>query len=164
MPKNPIASPDGNIRVLHVDDEPEQSEFLKLFVEEFDPGLEVESVISPVEALRLLEEESFDCVVSDYQMPGMDGVELARRIRETSDIPFIIYTGRGSEEVASEAFAAGVDDYLQKQVDPSHYEVLAKRIKMAVERSRAEGLYSAVVEGSRDAFSIMVGTTVVYAN
>jgi len=68
----------------------------------------------------------------------MDGMELARRIRETRDIPFIIYTGRGSEEVAEAAFAVGVDDYVRKEMDPSHYQMLVKRIRMAVYKHRVE--------------------------
>ena len=126
------------IRVLHVDDESDQRELVKIFLEKFYLGLQVESVSSGEEGLRLLEEQPFECVVSDHQMPVMDGIELARRIRMTSGIPFIIYTGRGSEEVASAAFVVGVDDYVRKESDPSHYEVLAKRVRAAVEKQKAE--------------------------
>ncbi|MEE8355616.1 MAG: response regulator, partial [Candidatus Bathyarchaeia archaeon] len=117
------------IRVLHVDDEETHLEYAKTFLEMADETFHIESVTSPEEALRLLESGTYDCVVSDFQMPIMDGVELARRVRETSDIPFILYTGRGSEEVAEAAFTVGIDDYLRKEVDPSHYRVLAKRIR-----------------------------------
>jgi PAS domain S-box-containing protein len=68
----------------------------------------------------------------------MDGVELAKQIRESSDIPIIMYTGKGSEEVASRAFSVGVDDYIRKEMDPSHYEVLARRIRAAVGAHRSE--------------------------
>ncbi|MFQ6053992.1 MAG: response regulator, partial [Candidatus Bathyarchaeia archaeon] len=110
----------------------------KRFIEKFDPAIQVEFVSSPDEAQRLLRERSFDCVVSDYQMPTMDGIELAIKIRETSDIPFIIYTGRGSEEVAEAAFEAGIDDYIRKEFEHSHYQVLVKRIRSTVEKHRAE--------------------------
>jgi len=133
----PSESP-GSIRVLHVDDDLNQLSFAKVFLESTDPGLHVVSVSSPNDTLNLLRKESFDCVVSDYQMPGLDGIELARRIREISDIPLIIYTGHGSEEVAEAAFTAGVDDYLRKEVNPSHYQVLAKRIRSAAEKHAAE--------------------------
>lgn len=109
----------------------------KLFLKRVDPSLQVESVSSPREAFRVLK-ESFDCIVSDYRMPEMDGIELAKKVRETSSIPFIIYTGHGSEEVAKEAFAAGIDDYLQKELDPGHYRVLARRIRMVIKKCRAE--------------------------
>lgn len=126
------------IRVLHVDDEEDQLMLGKRFLEKADPSLQVVYSTSPEEAISMLQEQSFDCVVSDYQMPNMNGIELAQKLRETSNIPFIIYTGRGSQEVAENAFAVGVDDYLRKEFDPSHYYVLAKRIKTAVEKHKAE--------------------------
>jgi len=150
--------------VLHIDDDANQLIFTKRFLEEVDPTMWVESVSSPEEALRLLQEQSFDCVVSDYVMPGLDGVELAREIRETSNIPIFIYTGKGSEEVAERAFAAGVDDYLRKELDPSHYQVLAKRIKHAVEKHRTENVYQHVLNESLDAIVILDGTRIVFAN
>ena len=122
----------SKIRVLHVDDEVNHLDYTKTFIERADESLQVESVASPEDALERLERETYDCVVSDFQMPNMDGIELARRIRETSDIPFIIYTGRGSEEVAEAAFTVGVDDYIRKEMNPSHYQVLARRIRSAV--------------------------------
>jgi len=109
-----------------------------MFLETADPTLQVESTISPENALKIVEEKPYDCVVSDYKMPGMNGIELAQQIRETSNIPFIIYTGRGSEEVAEAAFSAGVDDYLRKELEPSHYQVLVKRVRAAVEKFRAD--------------------------
>ena len=68
----------------------------------------------------------------------MDGITLAKKIRETSNIPIIIYTGRGSEEVAERAFEAGIDDYIRKENAPAHYQVLSKRIRHAVEKRRDE--------------------------
>jgi len=130
--------PQDTIHVLHVDDEFNQLILTKRFLEDADPAIQIESSPSPKEALRMLEHGSFDCIISDYVMMEMDGISLARLIREKSRIPFILFTGRGSEEVASEAFAAGVDDYLRKEIDPSHFRVLAKRVRTAVEKYRAE--------------------------
>jgi PAS domain S-box-containing protein len=104
----------------------------------FDPYLQIDFVSSPREALEKLEKEEYDCIISDYKMPEMDGIQLAIRIREESDVPFILYTGQGSEEVAEAAFAAGIDDYLRKEIEPAHYQVLARRIRAAVESYQAE--------------------------
>lgn len=134
MTQTQPSNPEDAIRVLHVDDERGQLKFTKSFVELSDSTIHMESVATPEAALRRLEEENFDCIVSDYQMPVLNGIELARRIRGFSDVPIIIYTGRGSEEVASKAFAAGIDDYMRKEIEPSHYEVLARRIRAAVEK------------------------------
>ena len=152
------------IRVLHVDDEPNTLRFCKMFLEMIDPSIRVVSSISPGEATGLLKERRFDCIVSDYQMPEEDGVEFARRVREESEVPFILYTGKGSEEVAEAAFSAGVDDYLRKELDPSSFQVLANRIRQVVKKHRIEELYRNVVEGSRDPIVIVVRTKIVYAN
>ena len=138
-PETPIGRPSEEvIRVLHVDDESIILKMAKLHLELIEPTLRMESTTSVTDALELLEKNRYDCILSDYRMPMMDGIEFARRVSERIDIPFIIYTGQGSEEVAQIAFEAGIDDYMKKEFDPSHYQVLAKRITAAVMRSRAE--------------------------
>ncbi len=155
----------GNIiRVLHVDDERDQLEFVKQFLEEFDPALRVKSASSPEEVQQLIQRETFDCIVSDYVFPGIDGLKLCSMLREQSQLPFILYTGKGSEEVVEKAFECGADDYIRKETDPSHYKVLAKRIRMAVEKRRAEKLSVLVLSESLEGISIIVGTKLVYAN
>ncbi len=116
------------LRVLHVDDDENQLLFTKIFLEKCDPSLIVKSESNPLKVFETLSEESFDCVVSDYQMEEMDGVLLTRRIRVESDVPIIIYTGRGSEEIEEVARAAGADAYVQKETDPVHYEGLYRQI------------------------------------
>jgi len=125
------------IYILHVDDEQDVLFFVKYFFEKIDPNIHVDSVSSPNEAIKIVLMNSYDCIVSDYKMPEMNGIELCKRIKKIIDIPFIIYTGWGSEEVAVKAFAVGVDDYFRKELDPNHYQVLAKRIKSVVEKSKA---------------------------
>jgi PAS domain S-box-containing protein len=152
------------MRVLHIDDDPDQVAVTKTYLESFNPGMEVVSSISTVDFQRMIETKEFDCVLCDYLMPEMNGIELCRLVRKTSDIPFIIYTGQGSEEVVPIAFAAGVDDYIRKEPGQSHYQVLAKRVRQAVEKYWVEGLYRKVLENSRDGIVIAQGTRLVYAN
>jgi CheY-like chemotaxis protein len=118
----------SKLRVLHLDDDLDQLMFTRLFLEECDPDLCIESVSVPSEAIRALGLVNYDCVVSDYQMDEMDGIVLTRRVRESSDVPIIIYTGRGSEEVEEVARAAGADGYVQKDIDPKHYRCLYEQI------------------------------------
>ena len=125
-------------RVLHVDDDPEFAELTATFLERDDDRFSVETVAGAGEALDRVTDDPPECIVSDYNMPGMDGIELLRTVRETyPELPFVLYTGRGSEAVASEAVSAGVTDYLQKRAGPEQYELLGNRIRNAV-RARAE--------------------------
>jgi len=126
------------IRVLHVDDDPSQLQIAKLILERTDPTLHVETAEDPLEALSRITHEQVDCIVTDYRMPDLNGIELATKIRKHTDAPIILYTGQGSEELAEEAFAVGVDDYIRKEPEPSHYQILAKRIRTAVDKHRAE--------------------------
>jgi PAS domain S-box-containing protein len=108
-------------------------------------------ISDPTKVIDTLSEEEFDCIISDYLMPYMNGIELASQVKINYDTPFILYTGQGSEEVASDAFEAGVDDYLRKEIDPSHYHVLIKRVLMAVERHQAQKMFRDIAEKSFDA-------------
>ena len=128
----------GAIRVLHVDDDPGLSEVTERFLERADDHITVESAADAEEGLRLLDDD-VDCVVSDYEMPGRNGVEFLRAVREEyPDLPFILFTGKGGETIASDAISAGVTDYLRKQSNTDHYELLANRVVDAVEGVRTE--------------------------
>ncbi|QLC35136.1 PAS domain S-box protein (plasmid) [Halarchaeum sp. CBA1220] len=127
------------IRVLHVDDDAALGELVATSLERVNDRLSVETVQSADAGLDALADAAFDCVVSDYDMPGRDGIEFLRVLRATHPrVPFILYTGKGSEEVASDAITAGASDYLQKEGSIDHYGVLANRIVTLVEHERAE--------------------------
>jgi len=128
------------IRVLHVDDEPDLAEVAGVYLEREKDAIDVETVTSAGDALdRLGRGPRIDCIVSDYDMPGMDGLALLDVVREEfPDLPFILFTGKGSEGIASEAISRGVTDYLRKQSGTDQYAVLANRITNVVHRHRAE--------------------------
>ena len=145
------------VRVLHIDDEEEQLMFAKMFLEEADGELDVVSVRSFGELLEKLD-DSVDCVVADYVMPGTDGMELCRAVKRSRPLPFILYTGRGSEVVAEAAFKSGVDDYVRKESDPSHYHLLARRIRSHAESYWAQSeqaRYQQRLEGLRGNFHLL---------
>jgi PAS domain S-box-containing protein len=126
------------IRILHVDDEPDFAETAARFVKREDNRVAVITETDASAGLDLLRDGDFDGVVSDYDMPTMDGLEFLTAVREEfSDLPFILFTGKGSEEIAAEAITAGVTDYIQKQTGTDQYKILANRLINAVERYHA---------------------------
>lgn len=126
------------VRVIHVDDEPAFADVVESFLERERGSFDVIFESDPEAALERLETENVQCVVSDYDMPQMDGLEFLDAVRDAhEDLPFILYTGNGSEQVAVEAISRGVTDYLQKQGGTEQYGLLANRIQNAVDQYRA---------------------------
>jgi PAS domain S-box-containing protein len=126
------------IHVLHVDDHPEVLNLTAEMLERGDDHFTVSTATSASEGLEWLSNHECDCVVSDYDMPGQNGLEFLKDVREEcADLPFILFTGQGSEEIASDAISAGVTDYLQKKRGSDQYKVLANRITNAVDHTRA---------------------------
>src|SRR5271157_543881 len=118
------------IKVLSVDDEPQLLEISKAFLENLN-GFDVETSPSAKEAIKRMRKTAFDAIVSDYQMPETDGIELLKSIRLCNDpIPFILFTGKGREDVVIEALNSGADYYLQKGGDPkAQFTELASMIE-----------------------------------
>ncbi len=133
-----MSHPAGSVRVLHVDDEPDFAELAAEFLEREDDRFTIDTATSAAEALELLSAEDYDCIVSDYDMPGRNGIDFLEEVREDDpDLPFLLFTGKGSEEIASEAISAGVSDYLQKHGGTDRYTLLANRIINAVSARRS---------------------------
>lgn len=127
------------VRVLHVDDDIEFLEVTSTFLEREDNRLAVETAADADGGLARLDDADVDCVISDFDMPSTNGIEFLNIVREQDyDLPFILFTGKGSEEVAGDAITAGVTDYLQKRPGTDQYTVLANRVVNAVSRARAE--------------------------
>jgi len=127
------------IRVLLVDDESALLEVSALFLQSAG-DITVTTVAGAPEAMQLLERERFDVIVSDYQMPVMDGIEFLTQVRRHfGQIPFILFTGRGREEIVILAIDRGADSYVQKGGEnKSQFAELAHKIRMAVKRRMAE--------------------------
>jgi DNA-binding NarL/FixJ family response regulator len=128
------------ISVLHVDDDAQFGDLVATYLEQIDDAISVSTETDPAAVLDVLQHDPVDCVVSDYQMPGMDGIELLEAVRAAyPNLPFVLFTGKGSEAVASEAIDAGVTTYLQKNGTET-YEILANRIQNAVCHHRSRRL------------------------
>ena len=127
------------ISVLLVDDEPAILDVAQIFLER-GGGMNVSLSESGPKALEMLSLHHFDIIVSDYEMPGMNGIDLLKEVKSRGqDTPFIIFTGRGREHVAIEALNLGASFYLQKGGDPkSQFAELKNMIEKAVRHKAAE--------------------------
>jgi len=127
------------IQVLMVDDDPTILDLTKIFLERLG-DIHVDTIQSAREAMEQFELESYDVIVSDYMMPEMDGITFLKSIRNKDfDIPFILFTGKGREEVVIEALNNGADYYLQKDNAPKVlYAELSHQIRQASERQRTK--------------------------
>ncbi len=127
------------LRVLYVDDEPTLLEIGKRFLER-ETEFRVDIIPSALHALALLGQKHYDAIISDYQMPGMDGIGFLKAVRASgNDIPFILFTGRGREEIVITALNEGADFYLQKGGETkSQFAELAHKIRQASGKRRAE--------------------------
>ncbi len=127
------------ISVLLVEDDQDYADVATSFMDRVSDDIETTVVHDPAIMIEDGLSPEVDCVVSDYDMPEYSGLDLLRAVRKQYEsIPFILFTGKGSEEIASEAISAGVTDYLQKAGTTDQFQLLANRIRQAVSRAEAE--------------------------
>ena len=120
-------------RILYVDDEENPLVIAKTYLERIDSEMLVNVLSSPEEALNIY--HTYQCIITDYKMPKMDGFELAKRIRNHSNIPIILYTGWGDDELFEKAKKLGINECVSKGFDREHYETLAQKIRELIENN-----------------------------
>jgi len=127
------------VSVLYVDDDPFLLDLCKLYLEHC-PDISVSVSSSVEDALTRIETTPYDVIVSDYQMPGINGIEFLKILREKHcSAPFILYTGKKRDEVMDEATGNGVMFCIQKSDHPrSQFAELENKIREAFSRGRAE--------------------------
>ena len=150
------------IRILHADDDPEFLAVAKQCLEEQNQ-FQVDTALSAEEALEKLRNSEYDAIVADYHMPGKNGLELLKELRqEGKNVPFILFTCKSKEEVAIEAVNSGVEQYIDKQGNAeTTYEILKQSICNAVKRQRtekrlkeSENLLSQITDNMQDMLSL----------
>ncbi len=150
-----MGDPGTQIDVLHVDAEPAFLERVGDRLEAQGDRFRVRTATTVEEALEILDASPIDCIVSDYELSRTDGIAFLEAVRESHpELPFILFTGTGSEAVAAEAVSAGVTDYLQKGTATDQFALLANRIENAVSSARARE----AARRSRDRFETLSET------
>ncbi len=126
---------DSNPKVLVVDDDPNLTELLVDTLEVI--GYEATPALSAVEALRMLAETNFNLVITDISMPGMTGIELLQKIKQDSaDMPVMLITGVGTDELKQEAFESGADGFLSKPFRIGMIESEIGKLLRGIQRRR----------------------------
>lgn len=139
---------EGLIKVMYVDDEPSLLKIGKTFLEK-DDEITVETVESAKEAILLLQQGRYDVIISDYQMPEMNGIEFLKYVNTNyfEKIPFIIFTGKGREEIVIEAINNGAMFYLQKGGNlTSQFAELISKVKQAAYQKNLEYKFKTIQE------------------
>jgi len=133
-----VTTPDDRIHVLHVDDEQAFDSMAAGFPSHGDDRITFRTATTPNEGLELLNNHDIDCIVSEYDIPGRDGLSFLKTVREEyPNLPFIFYTNKDFETVVSETISTGNTDYVPKGSSTEHFAFLAQRIITATEQQRA---------------------------
>ncbi len=120
-------------KILVIDDEMDMLMMLRMLIED-NTDHSVETTNNPSEGLKRLSDESFDLVITDLKMPGIDGMELFAEIRKSvPHLPVILITAYGSQEVADEAIREGISDFITK---PFKKDRILFSIQRSLELSR----------------------------
>ena len=149
-----------SIRVLYVDDDPQSLDVIPNRCEAVSE-LRFETESRPRTVTEPLHED-LDCLVTDYRMPSMDGIELLTEVSDQQpDLPILLLTGHGGGEIASEALDKGATEYMEKSTAIAQPDLLANRIRNAVEQMRREKTNRALATDA-DRFIRATSPTAVY--
>lgn len=119
------------IKLLIIDDDVKLAEPLRQYFTKFE--MDLTSSVNPLDGIELLQKTHFDLVILDVMLPDIDGFETCRRIRQFSDIPIMMLTGRGEVMDRVVGLELGADDYLPKPFEPRE---LVARIQNILKRSK----------------------------
>jgi two-component system response regulator RpfG len=148
----------GGARVMIVDDRSTARSLLEGLARTLEPGVIVESYADPHDALAQMQLGTPDLIITDYRMPGMDGIEFTRRIRaerRLADVPIIIVTVVEDRQIRYQALENGATDFLTRPIDPQEcrarcLNLLALRRSQKVVADRALWLEEQVMQATRE--------------
>jgi PAS domain S-box-containing protein len=122
-----------SIKILLIEDNPDHIQITKKVLEKANQNYHLDSVNSPKEGLKRTLKQRYDLVLCDYRFPGLNALDILKRVRRRGkDLPFIIVTASGNEKAAVELMKEGAYDYIIKDI--SYEETLPVVIKRSLER------------------------------
>ena len=152
------------LSVLFISDDASKGQSFKRQLESTDSEISVELFDMTSNLRKILGETHYDAIVVSDISETSDPISLASEIVQISQVPTILHIAQGDEAVAEEAFVVGVTDYRRNTDSDEHFKEVALRIRGSVERYWESDLYTNLVNGSREACSIVVGSTTVFGN
>lgn len=138
-----------DINILVVDDEKEIAELVEIYL--VSDGYKVFKANNASEGLAVLEKEEIHLVLLDIMMPGMDGLEMCKKIRETNNIPIIMLSAKSADLDKILGLGTGADDYVVKPFNPLE---LTARVKSQLRRYTQLNPNSSAQEGAKNEISI----------
>lgn len=151
-----VSNVSSETTVIVVDDEPDFLLITKKYLED-SSDLHIESALSVDEAHRLLAEKSFDVIVSDHPMPNKNGIDFLTELRDKGDLtPFILFTGKGREEIVIQALNLGADRYIRKGTD---VEAMYTEMTVAIYQLHATSKAKIDLQESEEKYRVLVENT-----
>ena len=142
---------DGPLKILLVEDDPDQASLIENRLRKFNSHIEVETAFSGNDCLKKLARNHYETIILDYSLPEYDGIEVLSRIKQTGiDAPVIMVSANGSEKIAVEALKGGAHDYLVK--DSGYLTLLPKAVERAIEKNLMEIKLSKSERKNRELF------------
>ncbi len=139
----------AEINILVVDDEKEIADLVEIYL--VSDGYRVFKAENAKEGLDILDRENIHLVLLDIMMPGMDGLEMCRKIRETNNIPIIMLSARSTDLDKLLGLGTGADDYVVKPFNPLE---LTARVKSQLRRYTQLNPQSSALQGAKNEISI----------
>ena len=136
----------GKIKILHIDDDELQLKILKENLSQINKNIIIESEKDPFEALKKIENNFYDCILLDYLIPLINGIEIAHKIRLFSNVPIILYTVQEIDEMDENFFNINIDEYIKKELSINNYFLIEKKILNLVYQYRKELLFKEITE------------------
>ena len=143
--------------ILIMEDDQDIQEVIKEFL--IAKNYAVAAASDGLEGIRLFNARHFDLVIADIMMPNLSGIEVAKMIRQKSDVPIVMLTALGEEQDQIRGFDAGIDDYITK---PFSFDILVKRVEAVLRRSQSPRsdknvhvIHEMRVDG--DAYKVFIG-------
>lgn len=139
------------IRILHVDDNPDDLELTKRKLQRLSSEVQIEWAESGNDALKALKENEYNLVICDFQMPEMNGLGFIHTLRQSGNLtPIIFFSGQGNEDITAQALRAGAEAYFVKDMRVFRYERLMRSITRVVAANARNQNNERILENSVD--------------